>query len=204
MNDMTPLEGSMSAEQIAPPPTCEQCGEPFARRTGSGGKPQRFCSTDCRMAFHAQRPQRGATVAPTLEKVEPSSIPEPTPHQRRAMLIEGVKDFDAKFPQETAEAAVDRAIAEGKIKPYAEEGERCRSPDPDFDWIKSPDVVLHEQPQTAIYFNPEGALVIRQRADWNEENDPFVYICPNNIMDFIDKLCDVAGIPSVGGPTPRK
>lgn len=35
------------------PKTCDQCGTPFEPRNGSGGKPQRFCSTECRLAFHA-------------------------------------------------------------------------------------------------------------------------------------------------------
>jgi hypothetical protein len=32
----------------------------------------------------------------------------------------------------------------------------------DFDWDADDIVVLHEQPRTALYFNPNGALVIRQ------------------------------------------
>src|SRR4051812_3423998 len=41
--------------------TCEHCGDAFKPRTGSGGKPQKFCSIDCRVAFHAQRDQRSAS-----------------------------------------------------------------------------------------------------------------------------------------------
>ena len=41
---------------------CEHCGGDFIPRTGSGGKPQRFCSPDCRTAFHErQRSQHGPT-----------------------------------------------------------------------------------------------------------------------------------------------
>ena len=32
--------------------SCEWCGNSFAPRT-NGGKPQRFCSGDCRKQFHA-------------------------------------------------------------------------------------------------------------------------------------------------------
>ena len=42
---------------------CEQCDASFARRTGNGSKPQRFCSPKCRQAFHAQREQRGPTCS---------------------------------------------------------------------------------------------------------------------------------------------
>jgi hypothetical protein len=55
--------------------TCEHCGKPFARRQGTGGKPQRFCSTECRTTFHGQRSQRsgphvGANVG-TLTVLRP-------------------------------------------------------------------------------------------------------------------------------------
>jgi hypothetical protein len=62
-------------------------------------------------------------------------------------------------------------------------------------------VVLQEQPQTAVYFNSTGGLVIRQRAAWDQEDDTFVLIAPQSIAEFIDKLTDVAGVPSVGGPS---
>jgi hypothetical protein len=51
------------------PPTCEQCGQAFEPRKGSGGKPQRFCRPDCRQAFHAdgQRSQRGPTFSAPMD-----------------------------------------------------------------------------------------------------------------------------------------
>lgn len=39
-------------------PLCERCSKPFEPRSGSGGKPQRFCSPECRTASHYE-PQRG-------------------------------------------------------------------------------------------------------------------------------------------------
>jgi hypothetical protein len=42
-----------------------------------------------------------------------------------------------------------------------------------FDWLNDNSVVLREQPETAVYFNADGALVIRQRAAWNQDDDPF-------------------------------
>lgn len=67
-----------------------------------------------------------------------------------------------------------------------------------FDWNDDDSVVLHEQPETAIYWNPHGALVIRQRASWNEYDDPFVVVAANNVHDFLDRLTDICGIPSAG------
>src|ERR1700690_2344280 len=32
---------------------CERCSNPFTPRRGTGGKPQRFCSEECRRQFHA-------------------------------------------------------------------------------------------------------------------------------------------------------
>ena len=69
----------------------------------------------------------------------------------------------------------------------------------EFDWLTDDSVVLQEQPQTAVYFNSTGGLVIRQRAAWDQEDDTFVLIAPQSIAEFIDKLTDVAGVPSVGG-----
>jgi hypothetical protein len=67
-----------------------------------------------------------------------------------------------------------------------------------FDW-SGENVVIREQPAKAIYFNPEGALVIRQKAtDDYQIGDPFVYIGAGHIEAFLDKLCDLCGVPSVG------
>jgi hypothetical protein len=54
-----PSEPALSAEVPAEPgtlPLCERCGESFTPRA-SGGRAQRFCSVDCRRAFH-DKPQR--------------------------------------------------------------------------------------------------------------------------------------------------
>jgi len=67
---------------------CEHCGAPFVPRAGTGGKPQRFCSTKCRLAFHreVQRSQRRATygVAIALPAVidHPSEKNAPAPRSR--------------------------------------------------------------------------------------------------------------------------
>jgi hypothetical protein len=66
-----------------------------------------------------------------------------------------------------------------------------------FDWFKDDSIVLEEQLPTAIYFNERNHLVIRQRAEYRDE-DAFIYIAPQNIAEFVDRLTDVVGIPSVG------
>lgn len=65
-----------------------------------------------------------------------------------------------------------------------------------FDWADDESVVLREQPMTAAYFNRNGELVIRQ-ARWPDD-DVFIYIAQNNLADFLDKITDIGGVPSVG------
>ena len=56
---------------------CEQCGNPFEPRKGSGGKPQRFCSTDCRITSNAQRSQRSPTCDAPIEPAAVIPLPQP-------------------------------------------------------------------------------------------------------------------------------
>jgi hypothetical protein len=153
MLDTTQQPSAASADLFGSQPKCDQCGNPFEPRSNSGGKPQRFCSPECRAAFHSQH-QRGPTCsAPTL----PAAVEEPKP---KAAPAAPLKDSE------------------------------------DFDWSDDSLVVIQEQRETAIYFNPAGGLVIRQRIDWEE--DVYVYINAPLIAAFIDKLCDIVGIPSTG------
>jgi hypothetical protein len=149
-----PSLDSSAGGGASPSKVCEQCGQQFEPRSGSGGKPQKFCSTECRSAFHAeaQRSQR----SPTLDAPVTSSV--------------------AVEPQE-------KAAPEATVS--------------DFDWASDHDsVVLPQQLLTACYFNPNGELVIRQRR-WPDD-DQFIFIAPESIDTFIDKLTDIVGIPSVG------
>jgi hypothetical protein len=75
--------------------------------------------------------------------------------------------------------------------------------DSDFDWgAENDDVVLRHQLAIAIYRNTLDGLVIRQGRDWNDDDDTYIVISPENIDAFIDKLADVAGIQSFGRPQP--
>jgi hypothetical protein len=67
----------------------------------------------------------------------------------------------------------------------------------DFDWDDTESVILPEQPATACYWNPKGGLVIRQKG-WPDD-DSFIYIAPDFISEFVEKLTDIVGIPGVGG-----
>ena len=61
----------------------------------------------------------------------------------------------------------------------------------EFDWNNSPSVILREQSATAAYYNPFGALVIRQRDPYGDA-DPFVVIEPENVAQFLSGLRDRA------------
>ena len=69
----------------------------------------------------------------------------------------------------------------------------------DFNWsADDSSIILREQPATAVYFNREGSLVIRQHR-WPDD-DTIIIIAASSIADFLDKLTDICGVPSVGKP----
>jgi hypothetical protein len=143
-----------SAAKAGPSKICEQCAKSFEPRSRSGGKPQRFCSSPCRAAYHASERQRGQR-SPTLDA--PSTFP---------------------------------AVKQPSLGP-------APASDPhEFSWLDNDSIVLREQPETAIYWNPYGALVIRQCG--YPDDDRCVFITSENIQAFIDRLTDIVGIPSVG------
>jgi hypothetical protein len=61
----------------------------------------------------------------------------------------------------------------------------------DFDWLADAvDIVIPEQPETAVYVNTAGAIVIRQRADYDD--DPIIRIRPECVGALIARLRRVA------------
>jgi hypothetical protein len=157
--------------------TCEQCGEQFAPRAGSGGKPQRFCSSQCRQRWHDTNPN----VA-----------------QRGDSHVGGA---DGRPGNDSSEEKPASGLPIGGKLPFGPHDLVVRRDDPDhFDWINDESIVLKEQPATAIYRNRENSIVIRQQAAWDREEDTFVFITEQNAMAFLDQLCDLMGIAEFGGP----
>jgi hypothetical protein len=71
--------------------TCEQCRQPFAPRARTGGSPQRFCSADCRAAFHKTEAQRGQrSPAYSAEPTPPAVLPPP----EKDTPLATAEDFD--------------------------------------------------------------------------------------------------------------
>jgi hypothetical protein len=132
----------------------------------------------------------------------------PTPTEHRHMLIEGGKDFDKRYPPgpsevRTAEEAVDNAIAESKIsyvmagtgvgdavaaRPGVSVKALVAEPEENYFLPESEDLVLPSQPAVAVYTNRYGQIVIRQEAMGYQDDDHFVYICPQHLETLIVRL----------------
>jgi hypothetical protein len=163
-----------------PAALCKQCGEPFTPRSSSGGKAQLFCKSECRQEFHSQRGQR----SPTSDDENAATGTQQPP---------------------------DLKLSSGPLQPVVPQQPAKESPKPteaeDFDWRNDESIAISEEIQiaTAVYRNRSGDVVIRQQAQWpDEDSDPFMIIADRNLQAFIDRLCDIAGILSVGGPEPKR
>lgn len=107
---------------------------------------------------------------------EASNQPPPDPGQK-------------KSPAEPASirgAGLDK-LGEAKITP--------EPPAPQaFDWFRDrADIVVPTQLAIAAYFNPHGAIVIRQERDWNEDDDHIVIVEAKNLPALIAALQRLAG-----------
>ncbi|MGX1354532.1 hypothetical protein AB7M49_008157 [Bradyrhizobium elkanii] len=60
--------------------------------------------------------------------------------------------------------------------------------DEEFDWHEDDSIILREQRATAAYRNRYGDLVIRQQAGWNDDQDTFIHISPENEITFLEGL----------------
>ena len=150
--------------------SCDYCGQRFKPRNGTGGKVQRFCSTECRTNFHADaRNGKKSGASDTVEA-------------QRA----NVRPTCSGFP----------AVTDPAPEKSPESAPKLVS---DFDWSKDEDsIVLRQQLAVAVYWNGAGGLTIRQERDWNQEEDAIIAIAPENVSAFVDKLTDVIGIPNAG------
>lgn len=122
----------------------------------------------------------------------------PTREQMKTLLTNGLADFNAKIGAKDEAAIIEHFTDRAMARIAGEDADGHEADE--FDWHSESDrdsVVLPEQRQTAIYFNRSGELVIRQEKAWDQEDDSFIYIGKANAQAFLDRLCDVMGIPSV-------
>lgn len=87
------------------------------------------------------------------------------------------------LPVEPAAALVPIPAADAEPSPEGETGDGWQ-------------VLVPEQCEIAMKINGNGSATIRQRY-W-PDSDPEIYIERENISEFVDRLCDVIGIPSFG------
>jgi hypothetical protein len=159
--------------------TCEQCGEQFPPRARSGGKSQRFCSSQCRQRWHNANPNVAQRSGPHVGTADGGPHEEPSGKNRTSEPPSGAEDVVWARPP--------KVVAPNNLA---------------FNWVDDDAVVLTEQPATAIYRNRENAIVIRQQASWDSDEDSFIFITEQNAMTFLDRLCDLLGICEFGGPRP--
>lgn len=137
----------------------------------------------------------------------------PTPHERRAMLINADKDF----VDETGPELVDRMAAEGKIPPSQADasfpmkmtvddvvdfsrGRMMRHRDAVEAAIDEADaekeiMLVRPQKEISIIWREEtGEWVLRQR-NWPDQNAE-ILINEEAAKDFLDQLCDAFGVGS--------
>jgi hypothetical protein len=145
----------------------------------------------------------------------------PTPTEHRQMLINAGKEFDAKYPQESAEEVVDRMIAEGKLN-YASAGtggqhdavvqaavdqchghvqrirEERQQKAAQEDEAHGEQMMIRPQREITIQFRDDtGEWVIKQK-NWPDD-DGVVWINEEHMQAFLDALCDRLGIGSIRG-----
>jgi hypothetical protein len=106
-------------------------------------------------------------------------------------------DSNSPLPQALPQAIEAQPDSESPSPPVTDRLDDAE----EFDWNDESSIVLRAQAETAIYRNPVGDLVIRQR-NWPDE-DSFVVIAANCEAQFIDQLTDMMGIPTLGGPPSR-
>jgi hypothetical protein len=109
---------------------------------------------------------------------------EPTKaNGREALLQATAPHIDPNSPAYQADLGKVDAIA------TAERAREMLDRD-DFVWNAADNdaVILKEQRATAVYHNRCGELVIRQKADWDDEGDTFVFVMPENCNAFIDGI----------------
>jgi hypothetical protein len=155
---------------------CEHCGESFEPRKRSGGKPQRFCSTACRKAAHANVPSvpkiPGADVGEDIGKDVGKN-----PNVGQSAIADLVR---AGAPAELVGRVANAFVP--APAPKAEDDSE------EFRW-NDEDTVVPSQPAIAVYFNPRRDIVIRQES---YDDDRWIYINRQNLHLLIRRLQEIA------------
>jgi hypothetical protein len=119
-----------------------------------------------------------------MKPVKPSQLELDQPSKTREQLIQ-----DTMPHIDPHSAAYQGDLVKIDAIATAERAKQILDGD-DFDWNAADNdaVILKEQRATAVYHNRCGELVIRQKADWDDEGDTFVFVMPENCNAFIDGM----------------
>ncbi|UGY23572.1 hypothetical protein HU675_0037390 [Bradyrhizobium septentrionale] len=117
------------------------------------------------------------------KQIKPEQLELAAGLSREEMLLASLPPhIDPESPAFKADLAkVDKiAVAENADTVLREEVE--------FNWNDDDSIILREQRATAAYRNRVGELIIRQQARWDDDEDTFVYISPENEVAFMEGL----------------
>ena len=123
-----------------------------------------------------------------------NSIPESTSSRRRGVTAGG--DGEAAPGSVNADPGAQPMLPAIIPPPKAAEDTLDSS---DFDWSDPKAIVIAPQRRTAVYWAPNGELVIRQQSPMGDQ-DTVITIAEDQADKFLDAVCDICGIPSFGGP----
>jgi len=201
---------------LEPEPKLDTAGKRARIETELRENPQRSNHAIARAVGHSICHKTVAAARERLGSATLGNSPtEPTPTERRHMLIEGCKDFDAKYPPgpaevATAEEAVDVALAKGIVsldpkmaKVVQGAVDQCRgatlrnrearqAQDDSVGEKNGERVLLMPRKEVTIQHDDDlGEWIIRQR-NWPDE-DAVIIIDDGDIHPFIDILTDYLG-----------
>ncbi len=73
-----------------------------------------------------------------------------------------------------------------------------------WDWLDdADDIIVPDQPPVAVYVNPGAAVVVRQRAPWPDEDDPWIWFAPEHAPAVAAAILAAAGLePAAVTPEP--
>jgi hypothetical protein len=174
MNETLPLTGDAVpvAQLDLAPPLCAHCLKPFKQRQGSGGKPQRFCSETCRRQYHTENP--------------------PTP--KSGVGENGLADSKTAVPKPPTDGAPTGFVTVEYAAACVQAVAKARNPE---ELIDAEDcIIVAEQQQISAWWADSGNLYIAQKGNYPDDNT-YIIVAPQNVQQLIDKLCDLAGIPSI-------
>jgi hypothetical protein len=145
--------------------------------------------------MNKRTPKTGDLLETALPIDPPADIAidqsEPTPHERRKMLVAGTEDYLSRFPDdESAEEIVDRALAEGKVTLAVQLGQQ----EP-----RESETTIPAQYGIQVMGLAGGGVELRQESQFlaHDESDAAIDVVPHPAVALARKILEAAGFPDV-------